>query len=86
MTHPDLVDAAVVPMADEVKGEVPVAFVIERAPGRAREQEIKDFFLRNGAPYMHPRRVFVLPEMPLTPAKKVDRSALKKLAEEWRQT
>jgi long-chain acyl-CoA synthetase len=86
MTHPDLVDAAVVPMADEVKGEVPVAFVIERAPGRAREQEIKDFFLRNGAPYMHPRRVFLLPEMPLTPAKKVDRSALKKLAEEWRQT
>jgi long-chain acyl-CoA synthetase len=86
MTHPDLVDAAVVPMADEVKGEVPVAFVVERVPGRAREQEIKDFFLRNGAPYMHPRRVFLLPVMPLTPAKKVDRSALKKLADEWRQT
>ena len=85
MTHPDLVDAAVVPMADEVKGEVPVAFVVERVPGRVREQEIKDFFLRNGAPYMHPRRVFLLPEMPLTPAKKVDRAALKRFAEEWRR-
>ena len=55
-----------------------------RVPGRAREQDIKDFFLRNGAPYMHPRRVFLLAELPLTPAKKVDRSALKKLAEEGR--
>ena len=81
MQHPDLVDVAVVPMRDDVKGEVPVAFVIERTPGSAREAAIKDFFIRNGAPYMHPRRVFVLAEMPLTPVKKVDRSALKQLAE-----
>jgi long-chain acyl-CoA synthetase len=84
MEHPGLVDVAVVPMADEVKGEVPVAFVVERTPGAADEQEIKEFFIRNGAPYMHPRRIFVLSEMPLTPAKKVDRTALKRLAEDWR--
>jgi acyl-coenzyme A synthetase/AMP-(fatty) acid ligase len=72
-------------MADDIKGEVPVAFVVERSSGAVSEQQVKDFFLRNGAAYMHPRRVFPLPEMPLTPAKKVDRSALKKLAEEWRQ-
>ena len=85
MEHPDLVDAAVVPMADEVKGEVPVAFVVERKAGTVEERQVKEFFLRNAAPYMHPRRVFVLTEMPLTPAKKVDRSALKALAAEWRQ-
>jgi len=84
LAHPDLLDVAVVPMADDVKGEVPVAFVVERTQGAAREQEIKEFFLRNGAAYMHPRRIFVLAEMPLTPAKKVDRSMLKKLAEERR--
>jgi long-chain acyl-CoA synthetase len=83
--HPDIVDVAVVPMADEVKGEVPVAFVVERTRGAAREPDIKDFFLKNGAAYMHPRRVFVLPEMPLTSAKKIDRGALRKLAEERRQ-
>ena len=83
--HPDLVDVAVVPMADDVKGEVPVAFVVERARGVVREQEIKEYFINHGAAYMHPRRVFVLPEMPLTSAKKVDRSALKKLAEERRR-
>ncbi len=85
LQHPDLVDVTVVPMRDEVKGEVPVAFVIERAPGAAKEAAIKDFCIRNGAPYMHPRRVFVLAEMPLTPVKKVDRSALKQLAEASRQ-
>jgi acyl-CoA synthetase (AMP-forming)/AMP-acid ligase II len=85
LEHPDLIDVAVVPMEDEVKGEVPVAFVIERAPGAAKEPEIKDFFIRNGAPYMHPRRIFVLTEMPLTPAKKIDRSALKALAEDRRK-
>jgi acyl-CoA synthetase (AMP-forming)/AMP-acid ligase II len=83
--HPDIVDVAVVPMADEVKGEVPVAFVVERTRGAAREADIKDFFLKNGAAYMHPRRVFALPEMPLTSAKKIDRGTLKKLAEEQRQ-
>ncbi|HUN48698.1 MAG TPA: class I adenylate-forming enzyme family protein [Stellaceae bacterium] len=85
MEHPDLVDAAVVPMADAVKGEVPVAFVIERTPGAATEAAIREFFLRNGAPYMHPRRVFILGEMPLTPAKKIDRTVLKAWAEERRQ-
>ena len=61
-----------------------MGFVVERAKGAAREPEIKEYFLKNGAAYMHPRRIFVLPEMPLTSAKKVDRSALKKLAEERR--
>ena len=82
LEHPDLLDVAVVPMRDAVKGEVPVAFVIERSPGMANEAEIKDFFIRNGAPYMHPRRVFVLAEMPLTSAKKVDRNILKERVQE----
>ena len=82
LQHPALLDVAVVPMPDEVKGEVPVAFVVERHPGAVREQEIKRFFLANGAPYMHPRRIFVVEELPLTSAKKIDRSALRLLAEQ----
>ncbi len=82
LQHADLLDVAVVPMPDDVKGEVPVAFVIERHPGAVREQEIKQFFLANGAPYMHPRRIFVVEELPLTSAKKIDRTALKMLAEQ----
>ena len=82
LQHPDLLDVAVVPMPDEVKGEVPVAFVVERQSGAVQEREIKEFFLAHGAAYMHPRRIFVVPELPLTSAKKIDRTALKKRAEE----
>jgi long-chain acyl-CoA synthetase len=84
MEHPNVADVAVVPMADEVKGEVPVAFVIEKKPGATTADELKRYFFEHGAPYMHPRRIFLVPEMPLTGAKKVDRKALAALAEEMR--
>jgi len=77
MEHPDIVDVAVVPMADQIKGEVPVAFVVAGKPDTLTEADVKQFFLDRGAPYMHPRRVFFLDEMPLTPAKKIDRAALR---------
>jgi long-chain acyl-CoA synthetase len=80
MEHPDIIDVAVVPMPDAIKGEVPVAFVVTRQPDLLSELRAKQFFLDRGAPYMHPRRVFFLDEMPLTPAKKVDRAALKAMA------
>jgi long-chain acyl-CoA synthetase len=80
MEHPDIIDVAVVPMPDAIKGEVPVAFVVTRQPDLLSELRAKQFFLDRGAPDMHPRRVFFLDEMPLTPAKKVDRAALKAMA------
>jgi long-chain acyl-CoA synthetase len=82
MEHPGIVDVAVVPMPDPVKGEVPVAFVVEREQGALAEDEVKRFFLDHGSPYLHPRRVFFLAEMPLTSAKKVDRAALKTMVDE----
>ncbi len=80
MDHPDIIDVAVVPTSDPIKGEVPVAFVVARAQDVLTEDGVKRFFLDRGAPYMHPRRVFFLDEMPLTSAKKVDRAALKAMA------
>ena len=80
MEHPNVADVAVVARPDEIKGEVPVAFVVEREPGRSKADELKQFFLSHGAPYMHPREVHVIDEMPLTAAKKVDRLALKERA------
>ncbi len=77
MDHPGIVDVAVVPMPDPVKGEVPVALVVAGTSHALTEESVKRFFLDRGAPYMYPRRVFFLDEMPLTPAKKVDRAALK---------
>ena len=81
MKHPGVADVAAVAMADDMKGEVPVAFVIEKTAGRTNAEELKQFFLANGAAYMHPRRVFLVDEMPLTSARKLDRSALREMAE-----
>jgi long-chain acyl-CoA synthetase len=40
------------------------------------EDEVKQFALANAAPYLHPRRVWFLAEMPLAGTNKIDRRAL----------
>jgi acyl-CoA synthetase (AMP-forming)/AMP-acid ligase II len=82
LRHPNLRDVAVVPASHPVKGAVPVAFVVEREPGKANEDEVKAFFLERGAPYAHPRRVFFVDALPLGGTGKIDRSRLRELARE----
>jgi long-chain acyl-CoA synthetase len=76
LRHPNLRDACVVPATHAVKGAVPVAFVVERQPGRTTEENVKQFFLARGAPYAHPRRVVFLDALPLGGTGKIDRAAL----------
>jgi long-chain acyl-CoA synthetase len=76
LRHPNLRDACVVPATHPVKGAVPVAFVVEREPGRTTEDEVKEFFLARGAPYAHPRRVVFVEALPLGGTGKIDRAAL----------
>ena len=82
LMHPNVSDAVVVPAKHDVKGVVPVAFIIEREKGAATEEEIKQFFLRHGATYAHPRRIYFFDVMPLGGTGKIDRGALKRLAHE----
>ena len=77
LRHPNLRDACVVPAAHDVKGVVPVAFVVEREPGRTTEDDVKRFFLERGAPYAHPRRVHFVDALPLGGTGKIDRAALR---------
>jgi acyl-coenzyme A synthetase/AMP-(fatty) acid ligase len=44
------------------------------------EEDVKNYALENGPAYAHPRRVFVMPEIPLTGTNKTDRAALRALA------
>ena len=80
--HPGIADVAVVPRQDEIKGEVPVAFVVLRPGAALTEDAIKRYALEHGPPYAHPRSAYLLDELPLTAAKKVDRAALKALVRE----
>jgi len=74
--HPDIHQAVVVPVADDLKHQKPVAFVVPRRGAAPSEDQVKEFALANAAPYLHPRRVWFLAEMPLAGTNKIDRRAL----------
>jgi len=82
LRHEAVAAACVVPVAHPIKGQVPVAFVVTRNGQAATEALLKQFALAHGAAYAHPRRVFVLPALPLSAPGKIDRTRLREMAEE----
>ncbi len=74
--HPDIEQACVVPVPDEIKGYKPSAFVVPVDGKQLEEQAVKEFALANGPAYQHPRQVVFLPSLPLTGTNKIDRNAL----------
>jgi acyl-CoA synthetase (AMP-forming)/AMP-acid ligase II len=79
--HPDIAQAAVVPIDDEIKGQKPVAFVIAKPGRRPSQDEVKKFALANAPAYAHPRFVWFVDELPLASTNKLDRAALHREAE-----
>ncbi len=80
--HPDVLEVCVVPLADELRGHVPVAFVVCRPGATPTEQALKDHVLALAAPHMHPRRVWFIEQMPLAGTNKIDRKLLTARASE----
>jgi long-chain acyl-CoA synthetase len=78
--HPAVHQAAVLPFAHDLKGQVPYAFVVLRAGQTASEEQLKQHALANGPAYQHPRRVFFLDQLPLAGTNKIDRDKLRALA------
>jgi acyl-CoA synthetase (AMP-forming)/AMP-acid ligase II len=80
--HPDIAQAAVVPIDDEIKGQKPVAFVVLKPGRHPSDDDVKRFALANAPAYQHPRFVWFVDELPLASTNKVDRVELHRLAEE----
>jgi acyl-CoA synthetase (AMP-forming)/AMP-acid ligase II len=74
--HPDVAQVCVVPVADEIKYQLPVAFVVPRPGTRPGEEALRRFALDNGPAYAHPRAVWFVEELPLAGTNKIDRKAL----------
>lgn len=74
--HPAVAQAAVVPIDDDIKGQIPVAFVVAKPGVQVTADEIKAFALANAPAYQHPRFVFFLDALPLSAANKVDKKQL----------
>ena len=73
---PGVLQAAVVPVADDIKGALPFAFVVRQPGATVTEADIKRFTLAGGPAFAHPRFVEFLDDIPLAGANKPDRRRL----------
>jgi long-chain acyl-CoA synthetase len=74
--HPQVQQAAVVPLPDEERSQVPVAFIVIRPNAQPTVDDIRQFTLSNGPAYQHPRRIEFIAELPWAGTNKIDRRAL----------
>jgi long-chain acyl-CoA synthetase len=74
--HPDVAQVCVVPVTDEIKYQLPVAFVVPSPGAAPSEDALRRFALDNGPAYAHPRAVWFVGELPLAGTNKIDRKVL----------
>lgn len=80
--HADIEQAAVVPLADKIKYNIPVAFVVPRRDSGLTEGDVKEHALKNAPPYQYPRHVHLVQALPLNTVGKIDRRTLQARAVE----
>ncbi|WP_297475824.1 acetate--CoA ligase [Thermococcus sp.] len=81
--HPAVAEAAVIGRPDEIKGEVPVAFVILKencTPREKLKKELIDYVRGTLGPIAAPAEVFFVNKLPKTRSGKIMRRVLKALA------
>ena len=81
-SHPDVSQACVVPVDDDIKGTKPVAFVVKREASDLDEATLKAFALANAPAYQHPRSIWFVESLPLASTNKLDRRTLRVMATE----
>jgi long-chain acyl-CoA synthetase len=80
--HEDIMQAVVVPAPNTLKAHVPYAWVVKREGADVDEETIKQYALKNGPVYAHPRRIFFVDALPLSGTNKIDRRAIEAQAVE----
>ncbi|KAI3457869.1 hypothetical protein Pfo_014532 [Paulownia fortunei] len=77
VSHPSIVDAAVVPQKDEAAGEVPVAFVVLSNGFELTEEAVKEFIAKQVVFYKRLHKVYFVHAIPKSPAGKILRKDLR---------
>lgn len=80
-SHLDVATAVVVGLPDQIKGTKPYGFVVLNDGAKTTEESLKKYSLENTSAHQHPRRIWRLKSLPLTPLGKTDRAMLKRFAE-----
>merc|ERR1712232_633108 len=85
LSHPDVVEAAVVGMHDDEKGEVPVAIVVRQSDGNEHVDQLRaqvvQFVRDEVGPVAALKKVCVVSSLPKTKSGKILRRVIKQLCE-----
>ncbi len=77
--HADVVQAAVIGIPDESRGEAPVAFVTCREGATVRELELRNHAKQSLAGYKVPKRILIRDDLPTSPTGKILKRGLRDL-------
>ncbi|KAG5223669.1 hypothetical protein OIU76_012573 [Salix suchowensis] len=74
--HPQVLDAAVIPVEDEEAGQIPMAYVVRTPGSELTEEQVIQFVANQVAPYKKVRRVGFISAIPKSAAGKILRKEL----------
>jgi len=77
--HEAVLQAAVIGMADGLRGEVPIAFVIPKKDCEVSAEELRNFARKSLAGHKTPRRVEIREDLPVGPTGKILKRKLREL-------
>jgi acetyl-CoA synthetase len=77
LAHPDVREAAVIGVPDELRGQIPKACIVARVRTPALVRDLQEFVKSRLSQHEYPRAIELVDELPKTPAGKIDRKALR---------
>jgi len=77
LAHPDVREAAVIGVPDELRGQVPKACIVAPGKGPAFAAELQEFVKSRLSQHEYPRAIEIVGDLPKTPAGKIDRKTLR---------